>query len=41
MLSAYIHAAMRHAEYRFLAEDGVWYAAISPLAACRREADES
>ncbi len=31
MLSAYIHAAMRHAEYHFLAEDGVWYAAISPL----------
>ena len=31
MLSAYIHAAMRHAEYRFLAKDGVRYAAIPPL----------
>lgn len=31
MISEYIHAAMRHAEYRFLAEDGVWYAEIPQL----------
>ena len=31
MLSNYIHAAMRHAEYRFLNGDDVWYAEIPPL----------
>lgn len=32
MISAYIHAAMRHARYHFLAEDDVWYAEIPQLA---------
>ncbi len=31
MLTSYINAAMRHATYEWLAEDGVWYAEIPPL----------
>ena len=31
MLTDYIQAAMRHATYEWIEEDGVWYAEISPL----------
>ena len=31
MLSTYIEAAMRHATYEWLEEDGIWYAEIPPL----------
>ena len=31
MLTAYIQAAMRHATYEWLADDGVYYAEISIL----------
>ncbi len=31
MLTDYIAAAMRHATYEWLEEDGVWYAEIPPL----------
>ncbi len=31
MISDYIHAAMRHVEVRYLAEDGSWYAEIPQL----------
>ena len=31
MLTTYIEAAMRHATYEWLEEDGIWYAEIPPL----------
>jgi predicted RNase H-like HicB family nuclease len=43
MISDYIDAAMRHAEYKHLPEDGIWYAEIPELeglwASAEREED--